>query len=163
VGSFDQEWRQSSLNNNLGTYSNLQILDVQGLGLLFAVLSASVGTALVAIVSLRERSREATLMSVRGLSYRQLVWMFIVESMAIITFAVVIGVVVGVIIVYGNVSSANNSLYVAQLVTQRLIYPANALATIGTYIALIYAATIGAILVMTSQYVTKLEKMVRAR
>ena len=163
VDSFDQEWQQSASLNNLSTFSSLQILDIQGLGLVFAVLSASVGTALIAIVSLKERSREATLMSVRGLSYRQLVWMFLTESMATITFSVVLGVVVGVIIVYGTIASANNSLYTAQLVMQRLIYPPNAIATIGTYIALIYASTIGAILVMTSQYVTKLEKMVRAR
>ncbi|MCL4430188.1 MAG: ABC transporter permease, partial [Chloroflexi bacterium] len=163
VDSFSEEWQQSASMNNPSTYSNLQILDVQGLGLLFAVISASVGTALIAIVSLKERSREATLMSVRGLSYRQLVWMFLIESMAIITFSVILGVVVGVIIVYGTVTSANNSLYTAQLVMQRLIYPPNAIATIGTYIALIYASTIGAILVMTSQYVTKLERMVRAR
>ncbi|HLN89976.1 MAG TPA: FtsX-like permease family protein, partial [Candidatus Binatia bacterium] len=163
VDSFDQEWQQSASLNNLSTFSNLQILDVQGLGLVFAVLSASVGTALIAIVSLKERSREATLMSVRGLSYRQLVWMFLTESMATITFSVVLGVVVGVIIVYGTITSANNSLYIAQLVMQRLIYPPNALATIGTYIILIYASTIGAILVMTSQYVTKLERMVRVR
>ena len=163
VDSFDQEWQQSMSMNNLNTYSNMQVLDVQGLGLAFAVLSASVGTALIAIVSLKERSREATLMSVRGLSYRQLVWMFLTESMATITFSVILGVVVGVIIVYGTITSANASLYTATLVRQRLIFPANALATIGTYIALIYASTIGAILVMTSQYVTKLEKMVRAR
>ena len=164
VTSFDEAWRQSQAANDLSTYGSLQTLDIQGLGLVFAVLSASVGTALIAIVSLKERSREATLMSVRGLSYRQLVWMFLTESMAIITFAVILGVVVGIIIVYGTVASANASMYSSTgLVTQRLIFPANALATIGTYIALIYASTIGAIIVMTTQYVTKLEKMVRSR
>jgi hypothetical protein len=89
--------------------------------------------------------------------------MFLTESMATITFSVVLGVVIGIIIVYGTVTSANNALFNSALVTQRLVYPADALVTIGTYIALIYAATIGAILVMTSQYVTKLERMVRAR
>lgn len=159
--SFDEQWRRSESMNDPLTYGNMQTLDIQSLGLVFAVLSASVGTALIAIVSLRERSREATLMSVRGLSYRQLVFMFLTESMAIITFAVILGLFVGVIIVYGTVTSAN-AVY-PQLVMQRLIFPANAIATIGTYIALIYASTIGAILVMTSQYVTKLEKMVRSR
>lgn len=163
VDSFDEEWQQSVSLNNASTFASLQILDVQGLGLVFAVISASVGTALIAIVSLKERSREATLMSVRGLSYRQLVWMFLVESMAVITFSAILGIVVGVIIVYGTVTSANASLYTAQLVTQRLIYPPNAIATLGTYVALIYASTIGAILVMTRQYVTKLERMVRSR
>ena len=150
--------------NNIVTYSSLQTLDMQSFGLIFAVISASVGTALIAIVSLKERSREATLMSVRGLSYRQLVWMFITESMAIITFAVILGVIVGLIIVYGTVATANNSnIYSLTLVTQRLIFPADAIATIGTYAALIYASTIGAIIVMSYQYVTKLEKMVRSR
>ncbi len=160
--SFDETWRQSQSGNDLTTYGSLQTLDIQGLGLVFAVLSASVGTALIAVVSLKERSREATLMSVRGLSYRQLVWMFLTESMAIITFAVILGIAVGLIIVYGNVTSAN-AYSNTSLVTQRLIYPANAVATIGTYIALIYGATIGTIIVMTTQYVTKLEKMVRSR
>jgi ABC-type antimicrobial peptide transport system permease subunit len=163
VDSFDQEWQQSTALNNINTYSSLQTLDIQGLGLVFAVLSASVGTALIAIISLKERSREATLMSVRGLSYRQLVWMFLTESMAIITFSVILGVVVGVIIVYGTVTSANASMYTAQLVTQRLIYPTDAVVTIASYIALIYASTIGAILVMSRQYVTKLERMVRLK
>jgi ABC-type antimicrobial peptide transport system permease subunit len=136
---------------------------MEGLGLVFMVLSASVGTALIAIVSLKERTREATLMSVRGLSYRQLVWMFLTESMAIITFAVVLGVVIGVIMAYGTISAANTNFYTLQLVNQRLVFPSDVVTTVGTYIALIYVATIGAILVMTSQYVTKLEKMVRAR
>lgn len=163
VDSFDEQWRSSTEGNNLVTYGSLQVLDVQGLGLMFAVLSASIGTALIAIVSLKERSREATLMSVRGLSYRQLVWMFLTESMAIITFAIILGVVVGAIILFGSVTSTNNIFGAYSLVTPRLVYPADALTTIGTYIALIYSITIGAILVMTSQYVTKLEKMVRAR
>jgi ABC-type antimicrobial peptide transport system permease subunit len=163
VTSFDEQWQKSSELNDAYTYSNFQVLDVQSFGLIFAVLSASVGTALIAIVSLKERSREATLMSVRGLSYRQLVWMFLTESMAIITFSVILGAIVGVIIVYGNITSANTAINAYSLVTQRMVYPADALATIGTYVALIYASTIGAILVMTSQYVTKLEKMVRTR
>jgi len=163
IDSFDTQWQRSVNMDNLNTYSDLKNLELQNFGLIFAVLSASVGTALIAIVSLKERSREATLMSVRGLSYRQLVWMFLMESIAIITFAVIIGVIVGSIIAYGSISIANAPLATYSLVTQRLIFPPNAIAVIGTYIALIYASTIGAILVMTSQYVTKLEKMVRTR
>jgi len=164
VSSFDEEWQSSNQMNNVVTYSSLQTLDMQSFGLIFAVISASVGTALIAIVSLKERSREATLMSVRGLSYRQLVYMFITESLAIITFAVILGVIVGLIIVYGTVATANNSnIYSLTLVSQRIIFPAQAIATISTYAALIYASTIGAIIVMSYQYVTKLEKMVRSR
>jgi ABC-type antimicrobial peptide transport system permease subunit len=161
VDSFSEEWQQSQSLNNASTFGSLQVLDIENLGIVFAVLSASVGTALIAIVSLRERSREATLMSVRGLSYRQLVWMFLTESIAIITFAVVLGICVGLIMVYGSISTSNINL--SQIVTMRLVFPPQFIETIAAYVALIYASTIGAIIVMTSQYVTKLEKMVRAR
>jgi ABC-type antimicrobial peptide transport system permease subunit len=161
VDSFDEEMQQSQAMNNSNTFGSLQVLDIERLGLVFAVLSASVGTALIAIVSLRERSREATLMSVRGLSYRQLVFMFLTESMAILTFAVILGVCVGLIIVYGNIASTNMGNM--QLVTQHLIFTPETVTTVLSYIALIYASTIGAILIMTSQYVTKLERMVRTR
>jgi ABC-type antimicrobial peptide transport system permease subunit len=161
VDSFSEEWQQSQSLNNASTFGSLQVLDIENLGIVFAVLSASVGTALIAIVSLRERSREATLMSVRGLSYRQLVWMFLTESMAIITFAVILGICVGLIMVYGSISTSNINL--SQIVKMRLVFSAQFIETIAAYVALIYASTIGAIIVMTSQYVTKLEKMVRAR
>jgi ABC-type lipoprotein release transport system permease subunit len=165
VQAFDEEWQESGAYKNSLTYNSLQTLDIQSFGLVFAVISASVGTALIAIVSLKERSREATLLSVRGLSYRQLVWMFLVESLAIITFAVILGAVVGVIMDYGTVASSNASVYSwnLALVTPRLVFPANAVATISLYAALIYAATIGSIVVISYQYVTKLEKMVRTR
>jgi len=163
VFSFDEQWQRSVNMESFSTYNDRQILDMQNFGLIFAVLSASVGTALVAIVSLKERSREATLMSVRGLSYRQLVWMFLTESLAIITFAVILGVVVGAIIAYGNIVANTGLTSTYSLVLPRLVFPSNAVTVIGTYVALIYASTIGAILIMTSQYVTKLEKMVRTR
>ena len=163
ISSFDEQWQKAVERNNSIIYTEQLVLDLQSFGLIFAVLSASVGTALIAVVSLKERDREATLMSVRGLSYRQLVWMFLVESLAIITFAVILGGIIGVVMAYGSVTTANVSYGIIPLITQNLVFPPNVLAVIGTYIAIIYASTIGAILIMTSKYVTKLEKMVRAK
>jgi hypothetical protein len=161
VDSFDEQWQQSQQMGNLYTYSSLQTADIQRLGLIFVVLAASVGTVLISVVSLRERTREATLMSVRGLSYRQLVWMFLSENMAVITFSVILGVSIGLIIVYGNITSSN--AVISALVQKRLIFSTDFIVSIASYIAMIYAATIGSILIMTRQYVTKLERMVRFR
>jgi ABC-type antimicrobial peptide transport system permease subunit len=131
------------------------------------VLSASVGMMLIAVVSLSERSREATLMSVRGLSYGQLVWMFLAENIAVITFAVILGLGVGLLVDYGTISVSNASLAqssgVIQLVIPRFIFPTGSTETIAGYIVLIYASTIGAIIVMSRRYVTKLERMVRLK
>jgi ABC-type antimicrobial peptide transport system permease subunit len=161
VTSFDEQWQQSQNSNNQNTFYTLQVLDIQSLGIVFAVLSASVGMVLIAVVSLSERSREATLMSVRGLSYGQLVWMFLAENLAVITFAVILGLSVGLLIDYGTINATNAGL--TQLVLPRFIFPTNAIETVACYIVLIYASTIGAILVMSRQYVTKLERMVRSR
>jgi ABC-type antimicrobial peptide transport system permease subunit len=159
VDSFDEQWQKSQQMTNMYTYSSLQVADIQRLGLIFVVLAASVGTVLISVVSLRERTREATLMSVRGLSYRQLVWMFLTENIAVITFSVILGVSVGLIIVYGNITSSN--AVISMLVQKRLVFSTDFIVSVASYIAIIYAAAIGSILIMTSQYVTKLERMVR--
>jgi ABC-type antimicrobial peptide transport system permease subunit len=161
VESFDEQWALSVDMNNSVTYGSLQNLDVQRMGLFFAVLSASVGTTLVSLVSLRERNREATLMSVRGLSYRQLVWMFLSENIAVITFSVLLGLGVGAIIVYGTVSTSVSVF--PQLVVRHVAFSSEALVSIASYIALIYASVIISVLLMSRQYVTKLERMVRLR
>jgi hypothetical protein len=87
--------------------------------------------------------------------------MFLNENIAIITFSVILGVAVGLIIDYGSISSTLG--VTSQLVVPHFVYPTSAVERIVTYVVLIYATSIGAILVMSSQYVTKLEKMVRAK
>jgi ABC-type lipoprotein release transport system permease subunit len=161
VESLDEDYASALQTTNSFTFNNLQTLDVQRLGLVFEVLAASVGTALISIVSIKERNREATLMSVRGLSYRQLVWMFLTENIAVISFSIVLGLSVGLIIVYGNVTSANAAA--SELVKRRMVFPNDAIVTIASCIGLIYASTILPIIVMTRQYVTKLDRMIRTR
>jgi len=161
VKSFDEELRRTQTTADSSTYSNLLVLDFQRLGLIFVVLAASVGTALVSIVSIKERSREATLMSVKGLSYRQLVWMFLSENLAVVTFSIVLGLIGGVIIVYGTVTSAGGLISV--LVNRRVVFSNDFLISIASYVSLIYASTLLPIIIMSRQYVTKLERMVRVR
>jgi putative ABC transport system permease protein len=161
VQSFDEELRRTQATADSYTYNNLLVLDVQRLGLIFVVVAASVGTMLISIVSIRERSREATIMSVKGLSYRQLVWMFLSENLAIVIFSVVLGLIVGFIIVYGNVTSA--STFIPELVKRRVVFPNDSLITIGSFVSLIIASAILPIIVMSRQYVTKLERMIRLR
>jgi ABC-type lipoprotein release transport system permease subunit len=156
VQSFAEEWEEAQENViTMGT------LDVQRLGIVFAVLAASVGTALISTVSLKERSREATIMSVKGLSYKQLVVMFLTENLALVTFSVILGIFVGVITVYGNVSSSN--AMISELVKRRLVFPLDTTLMLTSCLALIFAATILPILIMSRRYVTKLERMVRLR
>jgi ABC-type antimicrobial peptide transport system permease subunit len=136
-------------------------LDVQRLGIVFAFLGASVGTALVSIVSMKERSREAAMMSVKGLSYKQLIIMFLTENLALVIFSVILGLFVGFVAAYGNISATNATL--VGLVRRRLVFPLDSTLMLTSCVALIFAATILPILIMLRGYITKLERMVRLR
>ena len=138
-------------------------LDAQRLGIIFAVLAASVGTTLVSVVSMRERSREATIMSVKGLSYKQLVIMFVTENLAVVTFAVVLGTCVGFIAAYGNISATNSYISSTTLIKHRFIFQSDAILMLISCIALIFISTIAPILIISRGYITKLERMVRLR
>lgn len=134
-------------------------LNIQRLGVAFAIVAASVGTALVSLVSLRERQREASMMSVRGLSFKQLIIMLLTENLAVVTFAVLLGSIAGLIIVYGNVASANSTAI--SLVTKRLVFPIDTLLTIFAYIGLVFASSILPVIIMSRRYITRLERVVR--
>jgi hypothetical protein len=159
VTSFDEELAKAEEHPT--SDNSIQVLDVQRLGLIFVLLAASVSIALISVVSMRERNREATLMSVKGLSYKQLVWMFLAENIAVVTFAVVLGVIIGLIAGYGTVASSSG--VISQLVQRRFAFMYDSLISVVAFVSLIYASTILPIIVMSRQYVTKLERMIRIR
>lgn len=154
VQSFAEEWEEEQLD-----VSSVGLLDAQRLGIIFAVLAASVGTALVSAVSMKERSREATIMSVKGLSYKQLIIMFLTENLALVTFSVILGVFVGLVIAYGNMSASN--ALISGLVKEHFVFPLDSALMLLSCLALLFASTILPILIMSRKYVTQLERMVR--
>jgi len=156
VESFAEKWEESQSD-----IVRMGVLDVQKLGIVFAVLAASVGTALVSVVSMRERSREAAIMSVKGLSYKQLAAVFLTENFALVTFSVVLGVIVGLIVVHGYVCSTNASI--SSLIQHRLVFPLDEALLLLSCITLIFVSTVLPILLMLKRYMTKLERMVRLR
>jgi len=148
-----QEWRSNVLLS--GT------LNVQLLGVAFAVVAASIGTALVTLVSLKERSREVSIMSIRGLSFKQLATMLITENLAVVVFAVLLGTVVGLIIVYGNVSAANTMPYSFSILTRHMVFSIDMVLILFACFVLVFASTIIPVIIMSRRYVSKLERIVR--
>lgn len=134
---------------------------VQRIGVIFAVVAASVATGLIAMVSLQERKKELTIMNVRGLSYKQLITMLLAENLSITIFSTVLGVIVGLIIVHGSIVALNTTQY-ATLVAHRAIFPQDALLTLSASLILVFASSIIPVIVITKRYVSKLERIVRA-
>jgi len=134
-------------------------LNVQRVGVVFAILATSVGVALVTLVSLRERQREASMMAVRGLSFKQLAVMLLTENVAVVVFAVLLGAAVGLIIVNGNVASFNSTT--PSIIAKRVIFPTDALLTVFAYFGLVFASTIIPVLFMARRFMSRLERTVR--
>ena len=161
IKSFSEVWKTAQSNVIVAAAP-----DAQKLGIIFAVLAASVGTGLVSVVSMRERSREAAMMSVKGLSYKQLLIVFLSENLAVILFSVVLGLVVGFIAAYGLVSSGNalfGSVSGSSLIQHRFVLPVDSALFIVGCSVLIFASTVVPIVVMARKYITNLERMVRLR
>jgi len=134
-------------------------LNVQRLGVAFAVLATSVGIGLVTLVSLKERQREASIMGVRGLSFKQLTTMLLTENLAVVAFAVLLGAVAGLIIVYGNALAFTSMI--PSLITKRVVFPLDASLLVLTFFVLVFASTILPVLFMTKRYISRLERVVR--
>jgi len=137
-------------------------LNILRLGVIFIVVAASVGTALVTLVSLRERKREASIMSVRGLSFKQLVVMLLTENLAVVVFAVLLGAVAGLIVVRGTIASQNAfSIFSISPLSRRMVFPPDALLTLFVSFSLVFASTIIPVIFMAKIYSSRLERTVR--
>jgi len=137
-------------------------LNIMRLGVIFIVAAASVGITLVTLVSQTERSREASIMSVRGLSYKQLVVMLLAESLAVVAFAVLLGAVVGLIWVRGTIASTNAfSVFSSNPITRHMVFPPDALSILVTSFILVFASTILPVMIMAKRYSSRLERVVR--
>jgi predicted lysophospholipase L1 biosynthesis ABC-type transport system permease subunit len=135
-------------------------LRIQQLGVIFSILAASVAVGLATLVSLQERKKEASIMWTRGLSFKQLVIMLLTENMAVVTFAVILGTVVGLIAVHGNVAASNSALTYT-LVTYRMVFPLDAIILLASCLILIFTSTITPTLLLTKRYISKVERIVR--
>jgi hypothetical protein len=114
-------------------------LNIANLGVFFAALAASVGTALVTIVTLIERRKEVTLLMVRGLSAKQVILTLLTENLGPLLIAVSMGSFVGYLIDRANVSSSTTA---AGLVVPRVIFPVNALVNLTMIFGLLVASAI---------------------
>lgn len=82
---------------------------IQGVAIMFAVILGMVGSALVIVLTLREKDGEIALFTVRGFSKWQLFKTLFAEMLLMVFFALILGSIVGVIQIFGNVSLVNSN------------------------------------------------------
>jgi ABC-type antimicrobial peptide transport system permease subunit len=116
------------------------LLNVLRLGTIFAAAAAGIGVGTVAYTGFKEREKETTMISVRGLSYRQLLGLLITEILPLVIFALALAAVVGIITVRGDtlaLDSFSNQDFYALLSPRRITFPAAEQMILGSIIGLL--------------------------
>jgi len=142
---------------NAGTQNVLR------LGTAFAALAASIGVGTIAYTGYREREKEITMVSVRGLSYRQLAGLLITEFLPLVIFALILATIVGLIVVWGDALGQNslNQNYLQILAARRVVFPLWASANILVIVALVLAGVFIPALMAARKDLSKMSRTVR--
>ena len=142
---------------NVGTQNVLR------LGTAFAALAASIGVGTIAYTGYREREKEITMVSVRGLSYRQLAGLLITEFLPLVIFALVLATIVGLIVVWGDALGQNslNQNYLQILAARRVVFPLWASANILVIVALVLIGVFLPALTAARKDLSKMSRTVR--
>ena len=118
---------------------------IEELGSYMAGLVASVGVALIVFTVMRSRNKEFTIMSIRGFSPSQLGTTMLVENLGMNIFAIILGVIVGYINLYGQTELFNQVLSVS--IERRIVFPLSAQLNLLMIIGLLLVATVIPIMV----------------
>src|SRR2546422_1334273 len=124
VTSVESSSPSSSQNGANSIFSGL--LNVLRLGTIFAAAAAGIGVGTVAYTCFKEREKETTMVSIRGLSYRQLLGLLITEVLPLVIFPLAFAAVVGIITVRGDtlaLGSFSNQDFYALLSPRRIAFP----------------------------------------
>ncbi len=149
----------SSLQTNAVLASTM---NVQRIGVAFAIVAASIETVLVVSVGLNERKREVCMMSVRGLSFRQIASTLFAEDLVVVVFAVLLGLVSGLVILRGSLALASApSVSSNPLLIRHIVFPLDSTLVLGASLALIFASVILPVFYVLSRYLNQLERVVR--
>ncbi|MFW9812982.1 MAG: FtsX-like permease family protein [Candidatus Thorarchaeota archaeon] len=102
-----------SVTSELADYNSSPLrsgtVKIQWMAISFAVILAVVGTAIVVILTLREKDTEIALLSVRGFNRWQLFKTLLAEVLVTIVFALFMGLFVGYVENLGQVSQLNQN------------------------------------------------------
>ena len=136
-------------------------MEIQRFGIAFMIVAASIGVALSSIVGVRERVREIGILSVRGLSFRQIVGMLLTESLAVNVFSILLGAAVGLIVVHGSISASNSIWIFTTPIPHRMVFPLDAVLTLTSCCCLVIISTVIPTVISAGGYMKEIERIVR--
>lgn len=123
---------------------------VEELGAYFAGLVASLGVALIVSTLIRSRSKELTIMAIRGYSPSQLSMSLVFENVGMELLAIMLGAAVGFVSLRGQAELFNQVL--ATSIERRVVFPLSSQINLLIIVGLLLAATLLPILVAVRRF-----------
>lgn len=117
---------------------------VEEMGVYFAVLVSSMGVVVIIWTALMSRSKEITVMAIRGFSFRQLSAALVVENLGTILFSMALGLGVGMVMLRGE-NVVYNAAY-SSVLMRRIVFPPLAQSTLVVVVGMLILSTIVPIL-----------------
>lgn len=141
------------------------ILKVLRLGTVFAAAAACIGVGAVSYTGFKEREKETTMLSVRGLSYRQVLGLLVTEVLPLVVFALILAAIVGLITVRGDILALSSTTfsfdYYSLLAPRRLIFPLSAQATLLSIVGLLLLGVFLPAIAFARKDLSKISRTVR--
>ena len=141
------------------------VLNVLRLGTVFAAAAACIGVGAVSYTGFKEREKETTMISVRGLSYRGLLGLLLTEVVPLVIFGLILGTIVGLITVRGDTLATTFQTfsvnYLALLSPRRVVFPAWSQLQLGLIISLLLLGALVPVVLAARKNLSKMSRSVR--
>jgi ABC-type antimicrobial peptide transport system permease subunit len=158
------ETTQVSTNDPTAIISN-GVLNVLRLGTVFAAAAACIGLGAVTYTGFKEREKETTMISVRGLSYRGLLGLLLTEIVPLVIFGLILGIVVGLITVRGDAMAAGLQSFSANfydlLSPRRVVFPVWSQLQLAIIIGLLLLGVFLPVILAARKNLSKMSRSVR--
>jgi len=136
-------------------------LKLQYIGVAFALIASASAILLQAAMWMLERERETCILYSKGFSYGQIVSTITLEALMLYLPATMIGVAVGFLTVYGNISASNTILLYSTPLLHHLVFPLSSILTLAASMLLTLASLIIPAPVMTKLFLSRRERILR--
>ena len=141
------------------------VLNVLRLGTVFAAAAACIGLGTVTYTGFKEREKETTMISVRGLSYRGLLGLLLTEIAPLVLFGLILGIVVGLITVRGDAMASGFQSFSVNftdlLSSRRVVFPAWSQQQLGVVIGLLLSGVFAPVVFAARKNLSKMSRTVR--
>ena len=153
LSSADQKFRDITQNIEFSNLRNIELI-----GVVITALASSLGVALITFIGIRDRLSDISLMSIRGLSHRQIFTFFFSGEIYVEAFAILLGAVTGIVTLRSNIALTEASF--VSSVFRHIVFPPEFTTMLALIITLVFVSTVMPIMIKIRDYMYQIRGVV---